>query len=527
MEAPAFRWPRLRAGRASVALLALLIAIDGVAVAGIVAARRQARAAAVEELRRGTADQARSSEVALQTLRADLVFLASSPRLQDSRERGASGDPLRRRWARLETETALLLFAQGHPELLSLSVIDARGAPVTRIARPSPEAEPLVVAEAPLPLPWAFRLAVPIEGGGAIEAVVAPERLLEAAAPGRGATLVTGDQRTPAREDELVVREPLDARGWAAPPALLLERRRSEGDLLGTFEQLASSYRTTLLLNLLVLALGLPLVALALREARRAAELDVERSHEEERRRLERSLWHQERLATVGRLAARIAHEINNPLAGVSNHVTMLDEDLAAGQLDAARRRLPRLREGLDRMAQIVRRALRLAEPGQAERGRVDVLALAEETVALLAGTAPAVAVRVRALGLLDAGRDLGGGVGVDGDRAALAQLLTNLVLNALQMQPDGGEVEVIVSRAGDEALIEVADRGPGLDAEVAPRLFEPFVSSRGSTGLGLAVCHGIVREHGGSISAENRPGGGALFSVRLPVAAVPAQEAS
>jgi signal transduction histidine kinase len=94
-------------------------------------------------------------------------------------------------------------------------------------------------------------------------------------------------------------------------------------------------------------------------------------------------------------------------------------------------------------------------------------------------------------------------------------------------MQPDGGEVEVIVSRAGDEALIEVADRGPGLDAEVAPRLFEPFVSGRGSTGLGLAVCHGIVREHGGSISAENRPGGGALFSVRLPVAAVAAQEAS
>jgi signal transduction histidine kinase len=242
---------------------------------------------------------------------------------------------------------------------------------------------------------------------------------------------------------------------------------------------------------------------------------------------LERQRTEQEKLAATGRMAARIAHEINNPLAGVSNHVTMLDEDLAEGQLDAARRRLPRLREGLDRMAQIVRRALRLAEPGQTARGEVDLLALAEETVALLAGTAPQVAVRVRALGVLGAGDSLGGGVTVDGDRAALAQLLTNLVLNALQMQPDGGEVEVIVSRAGDEALIEVADRGPGLDAEVATRLFEPFVSSRGSTGLGLAVCHGIVREHGGSIAAENRPGGGALFAVRLPVAAAPAQEAS
>jgi signal transduction histidine kinase len=100
-------------------------------------------------------------------------------------------------------------------------------------------------------------------------------------------------------------------------------------------------------------------------------------------------------------------------------------------------------------------------------------------------------------------------------------------VLNALQMQPEGGEVEVIVSRAGDEALVEVADRGPGVGADVMARLFEPFVSSRGSTGLGLAVSHGIVLEHGGSIVAENRPGGGALFTVRLPVRSLSAKEAS
>jgi signal transduction histidine kinase len=471
----------------------------------------------VEELRRGTADQARACEVALQTLRADLVFLASSPRLQETRERGESTDLLRQRWARLEIESTLLLFAQGHPELAALGALDGAGAALTWVARPTGTGEPLVVASPPVLLPWAFRLSVPIEAGGSIEAAVDPLRLVEAAAPGRGAVLVTGDQRTPAGDGELVVREPLDARGFSAPSSLLLERRRSQGDLLGTFEQLARSYRTTLLLNLLVLALGLPLVALALHEARRAAALAVARTHEEERRRLERSLWHQERLATVGRLAARIAHEINNPLAGVSNHLLLLEEDLAAGHADAARRRLPRLREGLERMALIVRRALRLAEPGRSDRGDVDVLALAEETVSLLAGTAPAVAVRVRALGPL-AGSAAGSAVVVQGDRAALAQLLTNLILNALQMQPAGGEVVVIVSRAGDEALIEVADRGPGIDGEVMPRLFEPFVSSRGSTGLGLAVCHGIVREHGGSIGAENRPGGGALFTVRLPI---------
>jgi signal transduction histidine kinase len=521
-----WRLPRLRAGRAGIVLLALLLAIYGVALAGIVNARQQARAAAVEELRRSTADQARSSEVALQTLRADLVFLASSPRLQETLLRSDSRDPVQRRWARLETESTLLLFAQGHPELAALGVLDRAGAAVTWIARPSGSAEPMVVADPPVLLPWAFRLSLPIEGGGSIESVADPGRLLEATAPGRGAVLVSGDERAPAGEGELVVREPVDARGFSAPPALLLERRRGQGELLGTFEQLARSYRTTLLLNLLVLALGLPLVALALHEARRAAAFAAARAHEEERRQLERSLWHQERLATVGRLAARIAHEINNPLAGVSNHLTLLDEDLQAGNLDAAGRRVPRLREGVERMALIVRRALRLAEPGRSERGEVDVLALAEETVSLLAGTAPAVAVRVRALGAL-VGSAAGGGVTVQGDRTALAQLLTNLVLNALQMQSTGGEVEVIVSRAGDEVLIEVADRGPGVDDQVMSRLFEPFVSSRGSTGLGLAVCHGIVHEHGGSIDAENRPGGGALFTVKLPVVSRHAQEAS
>jgi hypothetical protein len=265
-----WRSPSLRAGRASILLLGLLLAIDGVAVAGIFNARRQARSAAVEELRRGTADQARSCEVALQTLRADLVFMASSPRLQETRQRGVSADPLRRRWARLETDSTLLLFAQGHPELAALGVLDQDGAPLTWVARQGGAAEPLVVAGPPVLVPWAFRLSLPIEGGGTIEAVVDPGRLVEAAAPGRGAALVTGAERSPAGEDELVVREPLDARGWSAPPSLLLERRRSESELLATFEQLARSYRTTLILNLLVLALGLPLVALALSEARRA-----------------------------------------------------------------------------------------------------------------------------------------------------------------------------------------------------------------------------------------------------------------
>jgi signal transduction histidine kinase len=85
----------------------------------------------------------------------------------------------------------------------------------------------------------------------------------------------------------------------------------------------------------------------------------------------------------------------------------------------------------------------------------------------------------------------------------------------------------VLVGHEGDRATIEVRDRGPGLDPDIVPRLFEPFVSSRGSTGLGLAVCDGIVREHGGTIAGHNRPGGGASFVVTLPLAPAAAREAS
>jgi signal transduction histidine kinase len=104
-----------------------------------------------------------------------------------------------------------------------------------------------------------------------------------------------------------------------------------------------------------------------------------------------------------------------------------------------------------------------------------------------------------------------------------LGQLLTNLILNAVELS-GGQPVDVLVSRDGDELVVAVEDRGPGIDPEIADRLFEPFVSGRGSTGLGLAVSLGIAREHGGTIAGRNRAEGGARFEVRLPAAPVSAR---
>jgi len=104
------------------------------------------------------------------------------------------------------------------------------------------------------------------------------------------------------------------------------------------------------------------------------------------------------------------------------------------------------------------------------------------------------------------------------GNQVLLGQVFLNLALNACEAQPHGGEVKVVVfAEEGGWAVVEFADRGPGIAPGDAERIFEPFYSTKGSTGLGLSICHAIARQHGGSLSASDRPGGGASFVLRLP----------
>jgi signal transduction histidine kinase len=112
-----------------------------------------------------------------------------------------------------------------------------------------------------------------------------------------------------------------------------------------------------------------------------------------------------------------------------------------------------------------------------------------------------------------------GGEAQVVANPVALGQVFLNLTLNACELQPGGGQVVVTTRVEGRAVVARVADRGPGVRMEDREKIFRPFASSKGSSGLGLFICREIVRQCAGSIDVQDRPGGGAVFTVRLPLA--------
>jgi signal transduction histidine kinase len=298
--------------------------------------------------------------------------------------------------------------------------------------------------------------------------------------------------------------------GWTTPSRWRLVRREERGDLVRSLDVLAGRFGATVALNLAVMASSLGLGWWTLRNLRRAARLEAEQEQEARVRELERQVLHSQRLASVGRLAAGFAHEINNPLEGISNYLAVLRDELDSGRTREARPLVDRAAEGVSRAAGVIRQILTFSESGSSDKEELDLRAVIESTASFVRSNPRYRGADVRLV--------LGGSpLVVRGNAVTLGQLVLNLLLNALHAEPATGPVEVEASSAPDEVVLEVRDRGPGVPASVRDHLFEPFTSTRGSTGLGLAVCRGIVEDHAGMIALRDREGGGAVFSVRLP----------
>jgi two-component system NtrC family sensor kinase len=211
-----------------------------------------------------------------------------------------------------------------------------------------------------------------------------------------------------------------------------------------------------------------------------------------------------EKLAGIGRLAAGVAHEINNPLGVILGYTRLLEkqaeppvaEDLAV------------IEEETLRCKEIVEGLLDLSRPLKITREAVDLRATAEEVLERLREASVLSEVEVR----------VEGAVWTEGNASKLRQVLLNLIRNAAEAAGRGGRVVISLSEHGGQATVVVRDSGPGMDSAVLSRVFEPFFTTKGQgTGLGLAISRAIARAHGGDIEAANAPGGGALITVHLP----------
>ena len=227
-----------------------------------------------------------------------------------------------------------------------------------------------------------------------------------------------------------------------------------------------------------------------------------------------------EKMALVGRLAASVSHEINNPLQIISEHSALADELLdeapAGAAVDECRRSVRKIRDQVRRTTAITRRLFGFARAPERERAPVDVRAAVEETIALL----EAEAARHRIAIVRDHEPDL---APVVTDAAQLQQVFLNVLANAIDAIGEGGEIRVSTRSDGRSLWIRFLDTGPGLSAEGRERVFEPFFTTkpRGKgTGLGLYLSHAIAERLGGDLTAANRAEGGCVFTVRLPVEA-------
>jgi len=231
---------------------------------------------------------------------------------------------------------------------------------------------------------------------------------------------------------------------------------------------------------------------------------------------LERRLVQADKLSSIGLLAAGVAHEVNTPLAVISTYAQMLAKQISEDEQKS--KLLDKIAKQTFRASEIVNSLLSFSRTSPTEFVEVDVSKVIQETLNLVEHQLKISAIEVK----LDAPPVL---PAVKGNAGKLQQVFLNLFLNARDAMDAGGTLSVHAWSENGFARIDVADNGQGIAPEHMARIYDPFFTTKGArkgTGLGLSVTYGIVREHGGTIEVESRPGAGSRFRVELPLARKP-----
>jgi PAS domain S-box-containing protein len=236
-------------------------------------------------------------------------------------------------------------------------------------------------------------------------------------------------------------------------------------------------------------------------------------------RQMQSRLFHSERLAALGQMVSSVAHELNNALTSIIGYAQLVQRRTRGFEWEAEGGHI--LAEA-ERAKRIARNLLLFARGSKSERGPVDLNEIVERTVEMRAYELRLENIRVE----LDLHEQL---PQAKADGAQIQQALLNLVVNAeqaIRQTKESGHIWIRTRQIPENRIVlEVADDGPGVPPEVILRIFDPFFTTKPAgvgTGLGLSILYGIMRQHGGEVSVENRPGGGAVFTLELPSAPSP-----
>jgi PAS domain S-box-containing protein len=236
-----------------------------------------------------------------------------------------------------------------------------------------------------------------------------------------------------------------------------------------------------------------------------------------ERQALEDSARQSEKLAALGTLSAGLAHELNNPIGIISGRIELMLLESEGQALPAeVREDLGVIHRHAQRVARIVHSLLSFARRSAGSHAPVDLNQVVEETLLLVEKQVAREGIHLK--------RSLAPALPIiQGDANALQQVVMNLLLNARDATPPGGEIRVVTEAAAEPpggARVVVSDTGSGIPADVLPRIFDPFYTTKPQgTGLGLSISYGIVRDHQGTLDVQSTPGAGTTFVLTFPAA--------
>ncbi len=246
--------------------------------------------------------------------------------------------------------------------------------------------------------------------------------------------------------------------------------------------------------------------------ARQVALIIERRQSEKDKAKLEGQLRHADRLATIGLLAAGVAHELNEPLGNILGFAQLARK--CQGLPKSAKQDIEKIESASLHAREVIKKLLVFARQMPPQKTRVNLDQVVEETLDFFESRCAEAGIEVEC--------SLSGDLPeITADQAQLNQVLVNLVVNALQAMPEGGKLTVRTRACENDVSLIVEDTGTGMSEDVQEQILVPFFTTKDvgeGTGLGLPVVHGIVTSHGGSIQVESKLGRGTRFEIRLPV---------